>query len=91
MGYPSEWETVFTLKNGKKVNFRPEQFGDTEMLWKMFSTLSDKSVSNMVAPFTGERIDRAHSKGKWISEREVPRRSRSAESPVGERSIHSHS
>jgi putative acetyltransferase len=58
MGYPSEWETVFTLKNGKKVNFRPEQSEDTEMLWKMFSTLSEKSVSNMVAPFTRERIER---------------------------------
>jgi putative acetyltransferase len=58
MGYPSEWERVFTLKNGKKVNFRPVQSGDTEMLWKMFSTLSDKSVSNMVAPFTRERIER---------------------------------
>jgi putative acetyltransferase len=58
MGYPREWETVFTMKNGKKVNFRPEQSGDTEMLWKMFSTLSEKSVSNMVAPFTRERIER---------------------------------
>jgi hypothetical protein len=58
MNYPSEWETVFALKNGKKVNLRPEQSGDTEMLWKMFSTLSEKTVSNLVPPFTRERIER---------------------------------
>jgi hypothetical protein len=57
MDCPSELERVFTLKNGKKVNFRPEQSGDTEMLWKMFSTLSEKSLSNMVGPFTRERIE----------------------------------
>ena len=58
MNCPNEWETVFTLKNGKKVDFRPKQSGDTEMLWKMFSTLSEKSVSNLVPTFTRERIER---------------------------------
>ncbi len=57
MGYPSEWETVFTMKNGKKVSFRPKQSGDTEMLWEMFSTLSEKSLSNLAPPFTRERIE----------------------------------
>jgi putative acetyltransferase len=57
MDYPSEWESVFTAKNGKKVDFRPKQSGDTEMLWKMFSTLSEKSLSNLVPPFTRERIE----------------------------------
>jgi len=57
MQYPSEWEIVFTAKNGKKVDFRPKQSGDTEMLWKMFSTLSKKSLSNLVPPFTRERIE----------------------------------
>ena len=57
MEYPSEWEIVFTAKNGKKVDFRPKQSGDTEMLWKMFSTLSEKSLSNLVPPFTRERIE----------------------------------
>jgi len=57
MEYPSEWEIVFTAKNGKKVVFRPKQSGDTEMLWKMFSTLSEKSLSNLVPPFTRERIE----------------------------------
>jgi putative acetyltransferase len=58
MNYPHEWETVFTLKSGKRVNFRPIQSGDTEMLWKMFSKLSDKSLSNLAPPFTKERIER---------------------------------
>ena len=58
MDYPSQWETVFSLKNGKEVGFRPEQAGDTEMLWKMFSTLSEKSVSNLAPPFTRERTER---------------------------------
>jgi len=58
MDYPSEWETMVTLKNGKRVDLRPEQAGDTEMLWRMFSTLSEKSVSNLVPPFTRERTER---------------------------------
>jgi len=57
MDYPSEWETEFTAKNGKKVVFRPEQSGDTEMLWKMFSTLSEESASNLLPPFTRERVE----------------------------------
>jgi putative acetyltransferase len=55
--YPSEWETVFTAKNGEKVVFRPEQSGDTEMLWEMFSTLSEESASNLIPPFTRERVE----------------------------------
>jgi len=57
MDYPKEWETVFTTKNEKTVHFRPEKSSDTEMLWAMFSTLSEKSVSNLVPPFTRERIE----------------------------------
>lgn len=57
MGYPAAWETTFTLADGKKVIFRPKQATDTEMLWNMFSTLSIKSVSNLVPPFTRERIE----------------------------------
>jgi hypothetical protein len=55
--YPNEWETVFTAKNGEKVFFRPEQSGDTEMLWEMFSTLSEESASNLIPPFTRERVE----------------------------------
>lgn len=57
MTYPREWETEFTAKNDMKVVFRPEQSGDTEMLWKMFSTLSEESVSNLLPPFTRERVE----------------------------------
>lgn len=57
MDYPSEWKTEFTAKNGMKVFFRPEQPSDTEMLWKMFSTLSKESVSNLLPPFTRERVE----------------------------------
>jgi hypothetical protein len=57
MDYPSEWKTEFTAKNDMRVVFRPEQSGDTEMLWKMFSTLSKESVSNLLPPFTRERVE----------------------------------
>jgi len=57
MDYPSQWEMVFTARNGRKVDFRPKQSGDTEMRWEMFSTLSEKSLSNLVPPFTRERIE----------------------------------
>jgi hypothetical protein len=57
MGYPSEWEATFTLADGKKIDLRPKQSTDTEMLWNMFSTLSEKSLSNLVPPFTRERIE----------------------------------
>jgi putative acetyltransferase len=57
MAYPNEWKKTFTAKNGKKVTFRPEQASDPEMLWTMFSTLSEQSTSNLVPPFTRERIE----------------------------------
>ncbi len=57
MEYPTEWETVFTAKNGMKIRFRPKLAGDTKMLWNMFSTLSEDSVSNLIPPFTRERIE----------------------------------
>ena len=57
MDYPIKWETEFTAKNGMKVIFRPEQSGDTEMLWEMFSTLSEESASNLIPPFTRERVE----------------------------------
>jgi len=55
MEYPAEWETEFIAKNGMKIRFRPELSSDTEMLWQMFSTLSEDSVSNLIPPFTRER------------------------------------
>lgn len=58
MNYRREGEAVFTLKSGERVNFRPVQSEDTEMLWRMFSTLSENSLSNLAPPFTRERIER---------------------------------
>ena len=57
MNYPREWETMFALESDQKIIFRPEQSGDTEMLWKMYSTMSEKSLSNLAPPFTRERIE----------------------------------
>jgi putative acetyltransferase len=57
MTYPTEWKAEFTTKNGLKIVFRPEQSTDTEMLWEMFSTLSEESSSNLLPPFTRERIE----------------------------------
>ncbi len=57
MTYPKEWKKTFTAKNGEKITFRPEQPSDTEMLWAMFSTLSEESTSNLIPPFTRERIE----------------------------------
>ena len=56
MGYPSAWETTFTLADGRRVDFRPIMSEDTDMLWNMFLTLSERSLSHLVPPFTLERI-----------------------------------
>jgi len=57
MAYPVEWETEFTAKNGKLLRLRPKESSDTEMLWAMFSTLSETSISNLIPPYTRERIE----------------------------------
>lgn len=56
--YRKDWEKEVTLKNGLRVFLRPELSADTEMLWELFSTLSEASLSNLVLPFTRERIER---------------------------------
>ena len=56
--YPKEYEKTVTLDDGTAVFFRPELSTDTEMLWEMFSTLSEKSLRFLVVPFTRERIER---------------------------------
>lgn len=56
--YPKEWEETVILKNGQLVFLRPERSTDTEMLWEMFSTLSEATLANLVLPFTRERIER---------------------------------
>ena len=57
MDYPSRWKTDFTARNGVEVVFRPEQASDTEMLLSMFSTLSNESASNLLPPFTRDRVE----------------------------------
>jgi Acetyltransferases, including N-acetylases of ribosomal proteins len=57
MPYPAEWERTFVAKNGETIRFRPEQANDTEMLWGMYSTLSEATVSNLIPPFTRERVE----------------------------------
>lgn len=55
--YPKEYENTITLSDGTKVFGRPELPTDTEMLWEMFSTLSQESLRFLVIPFTRERIE----------------------------------
>jgi RimJ/RimL family protein N-acetyltransferase len=55
--YPKEWEKRLTLRNGKQVFLRPELSTDTEMIWEMFSTLSEESLRNLVLPITRERVE----------------------------------
>jgi ribosomal protein S18 acetylase RimI-like enzyme len=55
--YPSNWKKQFITKNGQNILFRPVQPSDTEMLWRMFHTLSEKSLSNLIPPFTREMIE----------------------------------
>jgi RimJ/RimL family protein N-acetyltransferase len=59
--YPKEYEKTLTLGDGTTVLFRPELPTDTEMLWEMFSTLSQESLDFLVHPFPRERIEH------WIS------------------------
>jgi len=56
--YPKEYEKTITLSDGTKVFVRPELPTDTEMLWEMFSTLSNESLRFLVLPFTRERVER---------------------------------
>jgi len=54
---PKECEKTVTLDNGTPVLFRPELSTDAEMLWEMFSTLSQESLRFLVLLFTRERIE----------------------------------
>ena len=56
--YPKEYEKTVTLSDGARVLFRPELPTDTEMLWQMFSTLSEASLRFLVNPFPRERVER---------------------------------
>ena len=55
--YPKEWEKRVILGNDEQVFLRPELSTDTEMLWEMFSTLSEESLGNALLSVTRERIE----------------------------------
>ena len=55
--YPKEYQKTTTLSDGTQVLLRPELPTDTEMLWQMFSTLSETSLRFLVNPFPRERIE----------------------------------
>jgi len=52
-----EYEKTIILRDGTTVLLRPELATDTEMLWEMFSTLSQESLRFLVLPFTRDRIE----------------------------------
>jgi hypothetical protein len=45
------------LKEGTKVLLRPEVKTDLEMLWNMYSTLSEESLRFLLGPVTSRRIE----------------------------------
>ena len=55
--YPNEFRKEVFLGEGQRVVLRPELSTDTEMLWEMFSTLTEESLDNLIHPFTKERIE----------------------------------
>jgi len=55
--YPKEYEKMILLRDGTKVLLRPELSTDTDMLWEMYSTLSEESQRYLGRGFTRERIE----------------------------------
>ena len=45
------------LKDGTVVALRPEEQGDLEPVWRMFSTLSDESLQFLPIRFSRERVE----------------------------------
>ncbi len=45
------------LKDGTVVTLRPEEVGDLEPTWDMFSTLSEESLEFLPIPFNRERVE----------------------------------
>jgi RimJ/RimL family protein N-acetyltransferase len=46
-----------TLKDGTVVTLRPEEAGDLEPTWDMFSTLSEGTLEFLPIPFSRERVE----------------------------------
>lgn len=51
------WTRKVQLRDGTEVLLRPEVASDLEMLWDMYSTLSEDSLRFLPIPFTKERIE----------------------------------
>ncbi len=45
------------LRGGREVLLRPETASDLEMIWEMYSTLSEESLRYLPIPFTRERVE----------------------------------
>jgi len=45
------------LKDGTVVTLRPEEAGDLELTWEMFSTLSEGTLEFLPIPFSRERVE----------------------------------
>jgi len=45
------------LKDGTVVTLRPEEAGDLELTWAMFSTLSEGTLEFLPIPFSRERVE----------------------------------
>lgn len=56
--YPKEYEKTVTLRDGTKVFLRPELPTDTDMLWRMFSTLQPESLGFLRGSFSRQSIER---------------------------------
>ena len=53
------WQNPKTvaLKDGIPVTLRPEEAGDLEPTWEMFSTLSQETLEFLPIPFNRERVE----------------------------------
>ena len=54
---PKEYEKMILVRDGTEVLLRPELSTDTDMLWEMYSTLSEESQCYLGRGFTRERIE----------------------------------
>ena len=53
-----QWTTEVNLKDGSQVLLRPETSSDLEMVWGMYSTLSNESRRSLPSDYTRETIDK---------------------------------
>ena len=54
---PEGWTKRVGLRGEREVLLRPEKAPDLEMIWEMYSTLSEESLRYLPIPFTRERVE----------------------------------